>query len=268
MPIHSGNMTNQNVTYQLGHAPPPLRNTRHDVFMINEQLQQFAYQAFQCHRPSLNGPMSPSYMPMSPVVWTAPLMATATPHSGYLPARATGYHMALGTPTTSSDPTTPFAYHANPNGSLVNTTQGTVHIDESRAVLIRNLNYRASLEDVRHFFSSAGRIEHCDIGASQKERKKCTARLRFVTAQEAKAAVAIFGSAKFMGRVITAEIAKDDSTIESGALGSNLASTELASIPPKARSGSGPLIIDGSNEIPTDEIKKTVEKIETMKLRK
>ncbi|MCJ1389280.1 hypothetical protein MMC18_002136 [Xylographa bjoerkii] len=215
-----------------------------------QKLQHYAYQMSRNHRPSQNGPVWSPYVlsPASSAVYTTPAIVTATTHVGYSTAPATTYPIVYGISGLPAA-TTPYpGYHANPDGTLVNTTQGAVPVNESRAVLVRNINHRADPEDVKVHFSSAGVIQHCDIGISRKDRRKCTAKIVFSNAQEAKAAVNRFNGTGFFGRLISTEVAKDDSPGERSRTVSEASLTEPVPTSPQGRGGSGPLIVDGSEE--------------------
>ena len=215
-----------------------------------QRLQQYAYQMSRNHRPSQNGPVWSPYVlsSASSLVYTTTAIATATSYVDYPTAPVTAYPVAYGISGLPATMTPYLGYHENPDGTLVNTTQGAVPVDESRAVLVRNINHRADPEDVKAYFSSVGVIEHCDIGISRKDRRKCTAKIVFSNAREAKAAANRFNGTEFFGRLISAEVAKDDSPAERSRTVSEASLTELVPISPRARGGSGPLIVDGSEE--------------------
>ncbi|MCJ1402480.1 hypothetical protein MMC11_005700 [Xylographa trunciseda] len=241
-------------TRAYGQIPGPLTLTALSGQSMGTQqsLQQYAYQMSRNHRPSQNGPVWSPYVlsPASSMVYTTPSIATATTHAGYSTAPATAYPVAYGMSSPTATITSYPGYHANPDGTLVNTTQGAVSVDESRAVLVRNINHRADLEDIKAHFSRAGVIQHCDIGISRKDRRKCTAKIVFSDAQAAKAAAHRFNGTEFFGRLISTEVAKDDSPAERNRTVSEASLTELVPISPRARGGSGPLIVDGSEEDP------------------
>lgn len=166
------------------------------------------------------------------------------------------YDMSIASPTAMPS----HSYHYNPDGTLVNTTQGVIPVNKSRAVMIRSLNHRASPEDVREYFSSAGTIEHCDIRASRDEKKKCTATLAYKTAEEANAAVRRFDGTNFMGRRISAEVAKDDSAVDSSSWRAisdvvvrRTSEATAAYSVPRPTSKQGPLIVNGSDDNPLHE---------------
>ncbi|MCJ1438769.1 hypothetical protein MMC27_008159 [Xylographa pallens] len=215
-----------------------------------QRLQQYAYQMSRNHRPSQNGPVWSPYVlsAASSLVYTTTAIATATSHVDYPTAPVTAYPVAYGMSGPPVTMTPYLGYHENPDGTLVNTTQGAVPVDESRAVLVRNINHRADPEDVKAYFSSVGVIEHCDIGISRKDRRKCTAKVVFSNAQEAKAAANRFNGTEFFGRLISTEVAKDDSPAERSRTVSEASLTELIPISPRTRGGSGPLIVNGSEE--------------------
>ena len=215
-----------------------------------QRLQQYADQMSRNHRPGQNGPVWSPYVlsPASSVVYTTTAIATATSHVGYPTSPVTAYPVAYGMSGLTTTMTPYLGYHENPDGTLVNTTQGAVSVDESRAVLVRNINHRADPEDVKAYFSPVGVIEQCDIGISRKDRRKCTAKIVFSNAQEAKAAAHQFNGTEFFGRLISTEVAKDDSPAERSRTVSEASLTEMVPISPRARGGSGPLIVDGSEE--------------------
>ena len=215
-----------------------------------QRLQQYAYQMSRNHRPSQNGPVWSPYVlsPTSSVVYTTTAIATATSHVGYATAPITAYPVAYGMSGMTANVTPYLGYHENPDGTLVNTTQGAVPVDESRAILVRNINHRATPDDVKAYFSAIGVISHCEIGISRKDRRKCTAKIVFSNAQEAKAAANRFNGTEFFGRLISTEVAKDDSPAERSRTVSEASLTELVPVSPRARGGSGPLIVDGSEE--------------------
>ncbi|MCJ1378209.1 hypothetical protein MMC17_001305 [Xylographa soralifera] len=235
-----------------GQTSGPLTSTAVSGQSMGTQqgLQQYAYQMSRNHRPSQNGPVWSPYVlsPATSVVYTTTAIATATSHVSYPAAPVTAYPVAYGMSGLTAT-TTPYpGYHENPDGTLVNTTQGAVPVDESRAVLVRNINHRADPEDVKAYFSSVGVVEHCDIGINRKDRRKCTAKIVFNNAEEAKAAATRFNGTEFFGRLISTEVAKDNSPAERSRTVSEASLTELASVSPRARGGSGPLIVDGSEE--------------------
>ena len=212
-------------------------------------LQQYALQAFMNHVPGQNGEVFNSISATNCTTWAAPSLTAVTPYNNYstplLPANPAAYI----TPAEFTNTVSPLPYHANPDGILVNITQGAIQVNESRAVLVRNLNHRASPEDIRTHFSDVGFIHHCDISTSRKDKRKCTVRLTFSTAQEAKDAVKRFNNTSFMGRNIFAEVAKDDS-VDSNRSPDDAAATSTRT---RANSGQGPVIVNGSDEDPLQE---------------
>ena len=241
-----------------GQLPSPLSMTAvsGQTMGAQQKLQQYAYQMLRNHRPSQNGPVwSPFVLsPANSVIYTDSGITTGTSHVGYPTAPVTAYPIAYNMPSITTTTTLYPGYHANPDGTLVNTTQGAVSVDESRAVLVRNINHRASPEDVKAHFSSTGVIQNCDISISRKDRRKCTAKIVFSTAKEAKTAASHFNSTEFFGRLISTEVAKDDSSTEHCRTASEASLTELVPISPRARGVSGPLIVDGSEEDSVHEV--------------
>ena len=212
-------------------------------------LQQYALQAFMNHVPGQNGEVFRAISATGSTTWTAPPLTAVVPYNRYntpiLQANPIAYTMPVGFGNTAP----PHSYHANPDGTLVNTTQGVIQVNESRAILVRNLHHRASPEDVRTHFSSVGLIQHCDISTSRRDKRKCTVRLTYSTAQEAKEAVKRFNSTSFMGRDISVEVAKDDSV-------DSIRTTNEAAVTPtgtRANSGQGPVIVNGTDEDPLQE---------------
>ena len=196
------------------------------------------------HVPGQNGEVFHAISATSSTTWANPSLTTAVPYNRYdtplLQANPTAYTMPVG----FMDTTPAHPYHANPDGILVNTTQGVIQVNGSRAVLVRNLNHRASPEDIRMHFSAVGLLQHCDISTSRKDKRKCTVRLTFSTAQEAKEAVKRFNNTSFIGRNISLEVAKDDS------IHGNRRTNEALAIltGTTANSGQGPVIVNGNDE--------------------
>lgn len=226
-----------------------------NMALAQQNLEQCAYQPFSNQRLGQIGQIGSQSMDNSLLLRTAPPTVTTASHSGYTMATAPRYPATFSMPMASASTAPSYLYHANPDGTLVNTTQGVIPVNESRAVLIRNINHRASPDDVRVHFSSAGIIEHCDISATRTEKRKCTATLNFRSADEAKTAVRRFNGTKFMGRPISVEVAKDDSAIRSTRAASDIAgAVPRTSESPAARTacrskeGQGPLIVNGSDE--------------------
>ena len=221
--------------------------------VAQQNLEQCAYQPFRNQRSGQLGSNGSQPMNNKLIQRTAP-PATSISAGGYLVAIVPRYPATYRMPIASSSTVPSYSYHANPDGTLVNTTQGVIPVNQSRAVLIRNINHRASPEDVRVHFSSAGIIEYCDISATRTEKKKCTATLYFRTADEAKSAVRRFNGTKFMGRPVSVEVAKDDSAMKSSRSASDVAVAGTSSPVPAARTaarlkeGQGPLIVNGSDE--------------------
>ncbi|MCJ1251218.1 hypothetical protein MMC30_008449 [Trapelia coarctata] len=221
-----------------------------NLALAQQNLEQCAYQPFRNQRPGQIGSQS---MDNSLALRTAPPTVTTASLGGFTAATTPRYPATYSLPTASSGTPLNYSYHANPDGTLVNTTQGVIPVNESRAVLIRNINHRASPEDVRVHFSSAGIIEHCDISATRTEKKKCTATLNFRSPDEAKAAVRRFNGTKFMGRPISVEVAKDDSAIRcsrapTDVAGPRTSETAAARTASRPTEGQGPLIVNGSDE--------------------
>jgi len=229
-----------------------------NLALAQQNVVQCAYPGFRNDRSSQIGQACSPSADYNLVPRAASRTATTTSHGGYDVATVPRYTATYSMPVASTSAVPNYSYHANPDGTLVNTTQGVIPVSESRAVVIRNLNHRASPEDVRVHFRCAGIIEHCDIGAPRNDKKKCTATINFRSAEEAKAAVRRFNGTKFMGRPISAEIAKDDSAIDrcramsdvAVARTNELTVTHTAS---RRKPGQGPLIVNGSDEDPVHE---------------
>ena len=105
------------------------------------------------------------------------------------------------------------AYHANPNGTLVNIRHGSITV-QPRGVHIRNLNHDANPKDVEEYFRSAGEIRDCQVRSSRKS-KQCTAVVSFHSEQEAQLAVQRLDGTMFMGRRIEVKLDQDDGVVES-----------------------------------------------------
>ena len=224
-----------------------------NLALAQHNVAQCAYPVFRTDRSSQIGQVCSPFADYNLVIGTAPPTATSASHGAYNVATVPRYTATYSMPVASTSAVLNYSYHANPDGTLVNTTQGVIPVSESRAVVIRNLNHRASPEDVRVHFRSAGIIEHCDIGAPRNDKKKCTATITFRSAEEAKAAVRRFNGTKFMGRPISAEIAKDDSATDRCKAVSDVAvtRTEELTVPrtvSRRKLRQGPLIVNGSDE--------------------
>ncbi|MCJ1478509.1 hypothetical protein MMC13_007189 [Lambiella insularis] len=205
--------------------------------VLQQRLQHYAYQMLRNHRPAQEGPVWSPYILTNAAVYAAPLDTIGPAFAAYpvcnLPAAVP---LAIPYPD----------YYANPDGTPVNTTQGVVPVDESRAVLVRNINHRASLEEIKAHLNPAGLIEHCDKAISRHDARKCTARITFGTPRDAKEAVRRFNDTDFMGRRIMIDIAKDDSTAERL---QSLSEASLTENTPLVSKTKGRVIIaDGSEE--------------------
>ncbi|MCJ1286090.1 hypothetical protein MMC26_005433 [Xylographa opegraphella] len=216
-----------------------------------QQRLQHAHRMSRNHRPGQNGPVWSPYVhsPTSAVVYTTTAIAKTTIHMNYPPASVATYPVTYGISGSTAIMTPYHDYHENPDRTLVNTIQGAVPVGESRAILVRNINHRASAEDVKAYFSSVGVIAHCEIGFGWKDKRKCTAKIVFSNAQEAIAAANRFNGVVFFGRLISTEVAKDDSTAERSRAASEALLSEIVPISPRVRCSSGPLIVDGSEEV-------------------
>jgi hypothetical protein len=219
--------------------------------------QQYAFQTFQNH--SFAG-YSETQLPVTSSDTLQriahPITANDPYGGGYGLISTSTYPVSYNYPPPPTQPRYP--YHANPDGTLVNTTQGTVSMSESRAIVVRNLNFQATTEQIRAHFSSAGAVDVPDLATNRKEKKKCTRKITYDTAASARAAVAQFNGTDFQGRIISVEIAKDDSAIESNLGDSEQSLPEIASLslgksspiqgPSESKARSGPLIVNGSDE--------------------
>lgn len=83
----------------------------------------------------------------------------------------------------------------------------------SRLVLVRNLSYRATAENVRSKFATAGTIEECQIRRIGPNDRNCMAQLKFSTSQEAREAAIQFDNTQILGRTVRTELAKDDTVL-------------------------------------------------------
>lgn len=229
-----------------------------NLALAQQNVAHCAYQGFRNDRSGRIGQACSPSADYNLVLGTASPTAASAMHRGYDVATVPRYAATYSMPVASTSATLDYSYHANPDGTLVNTAQGVISVSESRAVVIRNLNHRASPEDVQVHFRPAGIIEHCDIGAPRNDKKKCTATITFRNAEEAKSAVRRFNGTKFQGRPISAEIAKDDSAIGRGRALSDVAATRTDELTvtrtvSRRKPGQGPLIVNGSDEGPVYE---------------
>lgn len=230
---------NQSIGY--GQVPSPLSSTNgsNNSVVAQQRLQQYAYQMLRNHRPTQEGPVWSPYVLTSPIMYTAPRITAATSFTAY----------PVSNMPAATAPAIPYpGFHANPDGTPINTTQGAFSIDESRAVLVRNINHRASLQELKAHFQLAGIIKQCDKAVSHKDVRKCTAKVTFCTAREAKEAVSRFNDTEFMGRRIMIDITKGDSTAERPRSISETSSTETSPLSSKRKGGV--IIADGSEPPP------------------
>ena len=208
--------------------------------MTFQQMSDQAYQIVRLHQPAQDQRVWTYQNPPFSSSWTSPIAAPTSDFAALQIAPMPAYAMTYAQPTPFATPITHYAYHTNPNGTVVNTSRGAVPVSESRAVLVRNLHYGATTQDFKAHFTTVGTVDHCDINVNSRDRRKCTALLTFSSAEEARAAVNQFDGTRFLDREIRAEVAKEDNSVAT--------SRRTTSDASSTRSGQGPIIANGSDE--------------------
>ena len=212
--------------------------------MTVEQLQDQACQIARLYQPSQDGQVWMNHALVYSSLWTTSMITpSVAAFSGMQPPSVMPYPVtytrlaSFANPPLQSHP-----YHTNPNGTIVNTSHGAIPINDSRAVLIRNLHHEATPQAIKAHFSTIGEPESCEINVNSSNRRKCSALLTFRTAEEARAAVSQFHGTKFLDREIQAEVAKEDNSAGGG--------RRTVSDASSTRSGQGPIIANGSDGDP------------------
>ena len=209
-----------------------------------EQLQDQACQIARLYQPSQDGQVWMNHTLAYSSLWNSSVIPpSVTAFSGLQPQTVMPYPVTYTRLASfASPPAQTHAYHTNPNGTVVNTSWGTIPINDSRAVLIRNIHHEATPQAIKAHFATVGEPESCEINTNSSNRRKCSALLTFRTAEEARAAVSQFHSTKFLDREIQAEVAKEDNSASGGRRTLSDASS--------TRSGQGPIIANGSDVDP------------------
>ena len=209
-----------------------------------EQLQDQACQIARLYQPSQDGQVWMNHTLAYSSLWTTSMITpSVTAFSSLQSPTVMPYPVTYPRLASfASHPPQPHAYHTNPNGTVVNTSWGAIPINDSRAVLIRNLHHEATPQAIKAHFSTVGEPESCDINVNSSNRRKCSALLTFRTPEEARAAVSLFHGTKFLDREIQAEVAKEDNSAGEG--------RRTVSDASSTRSGQGPIIANGSDGDP------------------
>ena len=194
--------------------------------------------------------------PMSPPAYVQPTHNHfgGSSHLNQTPSGTVIYAPQESAPTTTN--LSHFSYHRNPDGTIVNTSNGTVPISLSRAVTVRNLNIKVTYMMVRNHFASVGPVELVDLKSSHGTNyKKRTAVVTYRSPTHARHAVERFNQTDWHGRHILVEVRKDDDTGEEEAasekerkVGETVKQLPDEEVKAKNPLSEGPLIANGSDE--------------------
>ena len=140
-------------------------------------------------------------------------------------------------------------YISSPTGTHVNVSQGAIKT-EVRGIFVSNVDYKASSKDLQRYFGRAGEIVKCQL---QKDpvtgKSKGNATVQYAVAKDAKRAVAMFHSEKYMGMRLKVRLDKEPVAVGTPSAGSSRTNGNASNsrTVQQSRNNAEPIIVNGSS---------------------
>ena len=238
---------NAGLSYMSSMSRTSFGNSTHPL-ATEQQLRDQAWQAFRLYQPGQDGQeWEPNLNYRSPL-WSAskPMISTGYSPSPMMPM----FDPSMNPVELSLSYSVPDkVYHMNPDGTLVNVSQGTV-TTVGRGIFVQNLKYEAKQNELEAHFGQAGEIERCVI-KKQSDSKQWSAVITFRYKNHATLAIEMFDGTQFLGRQIRVRKDTQASTIDKPQIDKSKTATS-----PTTRSLDQirrPVIVDGSVDLSSNE---------------